>query len=718
MAIKEATEPKSKLSGLNDWFKNAESVDKDLFPEQRSNILLVSGEHYSKLVKQAFSNIRGRQDVAPEQKIRLTKNHIQRIIGIYKQNILSAAPGVAIFPHNEQDLNDQASAKIRQSIWSHAKKKYRLKERFRDDAQSFLTIGEVFTVQKWNPDIGKVVGYESQVDEDGQDVVDEQGQLVADEAKPVFSGDFEFVKHYGFNTFRDPEAESFQTSRRIGFRLMTDLKALKERYKDDEEKLKFLSEDGKQTYKVFDGQNGQYVESKNQIMLRERYERPCYEYPRGYFTISTESGILEEGELPGGIWPVVTAICDKIETSPRGRSPIKTMRPYQMEINRKASKMAEHQTTVGDDKFITLNGAKLEQGASLPGIRTLKSSGAAPVVVEGRTGEQYLQPMLADIQELYQVMGTEDQLQDKPGETDPFTLVFRSASQKKVHSEKIERFEQYLMDFCETFMLLAQLYLPDTEVIPMIGSSEAVNIEEFRNSENLGYQIDIEPVSEDLETRMGKQLVLNQALQYGASVLGKEDFIKIIKSMPFGGMKDAFKDVVMTSEKADNVILALERGKMTQPNLYDDHPYMIGRLTNVVSQMDFETKNPQIQQNYQQLIAIHEQLQGEKEARLQAAKNEYIPTSGGLIACDFYVQDPNNPMNNKRARIPYDAVSWLIRQMELQGNDLSKLEALSPTSQANIMEAGAAMNASGGGMPTAGPGSTQPAQPQMGAPML
>lgn len=722
----------ARLAKFNDLYNEAEMCDKEVFAEARSSILLVSGDHYSKVASKIWTGLRGRTDVTPEQKIRLTKNHMQRISKIYKNNILSAAPNVRVFPANETELQDRKSAELRQAVWEHAKRRHRLKDKIRDYVSDFNDIGEVFVKVFFDETKGDLVGYQQKLDEDGnpvflnalgQETLDEfdpftgiQHEMAPDDTLPVFSGDFVFERVFGFNVLRHPESQDISESPYLIIRKMVDTKDLKLRYKDDPEKFERIVSDQDKTYIVFDAQSGQFGRSRNQTLVREIYYRPCIEYPRGYYMICTENVILDEGELPGGIFPIALAVNEKIQGSCRGRTPNRHARPFQAEINRASSKIAEHQITLGDDKVVIVNGGEMSQTATFPGIRGYKITGEAPKVIPGRDGSQFLPYVSAQISEMYQVMGIDEKLLDKSGDLDAYQLIFRSASQKKVFSESVERFEQFLIDLCDIFLRLAQLYYTDDMLIPAIGRSEYINIEEFRNMEELGYQIKIEPVSEDIETQLGKQLVLSQAMQYGGGVLTREDFGRLLNNMPFMSNKAIFADMTLNERTADNVILALDRGEQVPVNFYDPHPYMIQRLLSRKRESDFKLLPPQVQMLYDMQIQEHEQAEALKQAQLLAAKSEYIPTGGAMVACDMYVQDPKNPLSQKRVRVPYESLNWLVRQIELQGNSLEQLENLDASSQTRIIQQAAAQvpPGLGGTQPPAG----QPFQPPPQQPIV
>ena len=120
---------KKTLADLNREMMTSETADKFLFSEQRSNILLCAGEHYTKRNSKYWNRLRETRYLSQDQKLRITKNHIQKIVNIYKNYILTHAPGVAITPNNDKESQDRKSAELNDSVWQYAKKHHRLKEK-------------------------------------------------------------------------------------------------------------------------------------------------------------------------------------------------------------------------------------------------------------------------------------------------------------------------------------------------------------------------------------------------------------------------------------------------------------------------------------------------------------------------------------------------------------------------------------------------------------
>lgn len=678
---------KTRITELNELYREAEDLDRDIFSEQRSNILLVSGDHYTRRNSRWWNRIRDNKDLSNEQKLRLTKNHTQKISKIYVNNILTYAPGVVILPKNEGELQDQKAAELNQAVWMDWKHRNKYKAKVREFAQDFIDIGEVFSKVFFDPMAGKFRGYEAELDEFGQAILDESGQYTPS-SRAIFTGEVICERLFGFNVLRHPDAKSLNDDYCKITRKMVSVDKGLAMFSEGDERRKFIEESMDETFMVFEANSGSYSQAKDQFLMIEYYYPACVEYPNGYYYITTKKGILFEGELPFGIFPINHACFDEVQTSPRGRSIIKQTRPYQAEINRAGSKIAEHQITIGDDKILYSMGSKVSQGKVMPGVRGIEWSGAPPTIMAGRSGEQYLAYMNSQIEEMYRVANLYEDMEEKASQqADPYAVLFKSLRNKKKFVTYAEKFEEFLVSNAEKVLELTKQYYPDDMVIPAVGRSEAINLQEFRNTTPMQYQIKVEARGEDMETQFGKQLVLNQVMQYVGSNLDKEDIGKLVRNMPFANLDESFKDLTLNYDMATNIILALDRGEVPEPVKYQDHKYIIRRLTDRTLQADFRYLAPEIQQNYQALISLHQQIEVQELEAIKQAQSEFIPTGGYLVACDFYVTDSEDAGKTKRARIPYESLAWLMKKLEAQGMGQKALEQMSQGAIAEISQA-------------------------------
>jgi len=687
-------------------FSEGESADSDLYSEQRSNVLLASGDHYSKKNSKWWNRIRESKELYNDQKLRLTKNHIHKITRTYENNILSQAPGVTPIPNNPKELQDQKSAELNKAVWEYAKASQGLRMKTHSWCKDFIEIGECIAKVYWDPMAGRFRGFEQAVGDDGQPQVDENGQLVSS-GKAVFTGDLVFERIHGFNLVRPAEAKTMSEAKWLCSRKMVNIGDLKALIGDDEEKKKKIQATQDDTFFVFDGAKSNYTKSDKQALVKEWYFRPCYDYPEGWFVIQTGDVELASGPLPFGVFPIVYEGFDEIQTTPRHRSIIKQLRPYQYEINRAGSKIAEHQVTLGDDKVILQNGAKITSGPNLPGIRSLFVSGQAPTILEGRAGAQFLDYVNSQISEMYQVANVAEDSEEKEG-GDAFANLYRSMREKKKFSLYADKFEDFLVQLCKTYLQLAKEYFDEEMLIPAIGRSEYINIAEFKSAEPLSYQVKIEPMSEDVTTMMGRHLAMNHVLQYVGTNLPPDSIGQIIKQLPFANKEAAFDDLTLDADAATNIILALDRGQEPFISKNDEGAYILKRLSSRQKQSDYRMLAPEIQARYDQTIKVYEQIEADKAEAIKQAQNEFIPASGASIKCDYYIPDPNQPNRSIRATVPAEALDWLIKRLSEQGSSQEQLATQSTQVQSDI--ARMLMNKQNAGQPQDAMGPQQDAQ--------
>lgn len=673
------------IKDLNQCYEEAKACDKDLRSEQRTNIQLVSGDHYNRYGSRYWNRLRESKQVDPQQKLRLTKNHIGKITKIYRNEIQRHSPGVTIVPKNEKELQDQKTAELHESVWQDVKVRHDIPRYIRTWIKDYVEIGEVAVKVFWDPDAGVQVGWEVASGPDGQPLLDENGGYIQ-EPTPKMAGDLVFETIHGFDLFRDPGVKHMAESQYLIYHKMVPIKDLKAKYANDPDKEKMIQESSQDTFRVFEGSSSSYKSQKDMVLVREHYYKQCSEYPSGYYFICTENGVLEEGELPFGVYPIVYEGFDEVTTSPRHHAIIRQLRPYQIEINRAASKAAEIQVTLGSDRVYTYSGSKPSSGVSKPGVRheTISGIGQEPKVIPGSVGDQYFQYIKDQIEEMYRVADIAEELEEISANADPHALLFRSLKQKKKFVIYAEKFEAFLNKVCWTSLKLMKKYASEQLFINMVGKNELVNVAEFKNSDDLRWQIVVEPQSDDYESKFGKQLTLNHLIQYIGPQLEKDELGKFIRLSPYLNKEKMLEDATVEYDNATNDILALDRGEYPSPVKYEDHKYQLKRLTARVKQADFRFKPPFIISLYEQKIKEHEEAIAREAQELQAAQSGVIPATGALVACDAYVPDPKNEMSTKRLRVPMDALMWLDQKLKDQGNFMTGLESLPDSALAEI----------------------------------
>jgi hypothetical protein len=492
-----------------------------------------------------------------------------------------------------------------------------------------------------------------------------------DQTKPLFEGQIKLERIYGFNVLIDPNCDGVHDSPWVCVRKQASVDELKDMFPDKAESIHSSSE---RPFLVFDMEQGYRQSQKNkEALVKEWYFRPCPAMPSGYYYIAIDSHILDEGELPKTpdgqvVFPIVGEYADKIQTKRRGNSPLNSLRPVQSEINRAASKIAETQLTLGDDKLVVSNGSKVSSGAKLPGIRSITvTGGMAPTILPGRSGDQYMGYLQSQISELYQLAEL-DATETYEGQLDPHMLLYRSGSQKRKFNRYIKRFEMFLVKLCENCINLSKIYYSDERFIRAVGRLEAVNIQEFREKTATHVQVVVEAAADDIESQLGKQLVANHVLQYVGNQLDPSSIAKIVRNMPFSNLKDSFADLTMDDERATNDLLALDRGDLPKVGENDPHDYLIKRASVRMGQPDYQLLPDEIKENYEVYLQAHGDVMRQQKEAMERAKSGFIPDSGAMVKVDYWIKDPANPDKQaSRAEMPVSALEWLYNKLQEQG---------------------------------------------------
>ncbi|MBX3017989.1 MAG: hypothetical protein KF767_08875 [Bdellovibrionaceae bacterium] len=683
---------------LNKLFQDAKTCDEELFAEQKSNLLLVSGDHYKRIEKNLREQLRG-SSLTSQQKVKITKNHTQKICNREVNGIAALAPDVKCTPANRDELQDKKAAQLYQAVKLFGDKRYKLAERREKWIQDFVEIGEVATLVIWNPNKGDLINYHQKVDEEGQALftapdgsevrqtgnpeLDQMLKPAPDKTRPVFSGDFVFENIYGFNLHRAPDADDMDDSPYVIVDKMSmpeDVKAMiAEDDPEREEKLEFVKKSSETTYRIFDTNKLSFGDDKGKVHLRYHYYRPCMEYPQGYYYIQTEFGIITSGELPFGVWPIAYTGHTRLPTSPRHRSRIRVIRPYQVEINRASSQRIQHQLTHGDDKMITRPGAKASQEGTLPGIRTYKAFGDVQII-PGRVGDQFAGYVVEQIAEMYQV-ADEEAVEDSGMATEPLAILYSSVKRSKKHGKQAKAIVAFLQDVYGIYFELAKHYFDEHHFIKAVGRSEMINIAEFRTADKASVSITVEAANSDATDMLGRFMFTQNALQYVGKNLPPEAVGQILSNMPFANSEQILKPIMQNYRNVENDILALDRGEKRPAEPDDTHDLYVTELTSRIKSPDFKALDPQIQQAYFEKREQHRAFKAEELRQLAMAKQGFVPMGGSLVKCDVYVT-----INGKQQRmvLPYETLQWAHDIVNKQGMAQDSLQKFAPADQVAI----------------------------------
>lgn len=684
--------PKFNVGEFDSWFFDHENFHRPLNAEMRSNAQLYAGDHYARKVRKVTNQLErnGNRNVPTSLSIRITKNHVQRICKIYKNNILSQSPAVRVEANNESETADVKAAKLDGSVWDDFLRVNKYSKTFRDHVHSFVTFGEIWQKINWEPEKQFLGMSTPPVDQFG---------IPVGEPEKLFRGGFVVERLFPYDVFTDKNAVSFEESEMVGIQKMVPTSRLKKQFPKFKTQI---SETPESTFKIWNTvTNTSEDNAKGMTLFREMYVRPSADYPKGYFIFGIQGLTLAEGDLPEydgkPFFPIQYKGWDEIEKSARSRSPIKVLRPYQAEINRASSKQVEHHVTVGDDKVFIQAGSKVTANVTMPGVRAYTVNGPPPTIVPGRTGDQFTGYIASMIDEMYKAGMVQEDTQEKSSNSqDAYAMLYRSIKQKKYLSTYTDKILEFLTETCETVLMIAREEYDDNQAVRAIGRSEMVNISEFKSSSPLNTQIKVVEKSGDLDTDFAKQMAFQHILQFIGNSLKPEQIAMIIKSMPFLKQEKVFAKMTIDADIAENIILALDRGEEGQPPTeFQNHKEIINQLNHRVKQPDFRSLEDQIQQSYMSVLKSHEAILQQQLQAMERAKQGQIPSDGGLVTINMSAPNPETG-SNRRISLPSGSLEWLISKLQEQGRANDQFfgeDGLASGSQARIANS---INSGGG----------------------
>jgi len=374
-----------------------------------------------------------------------------------------------------------------------------------------------------------------------------------------------------------------------------------------------------------------------------------------------------------------------VTSTPRYSSVMRVIRPYQIEINRASSKMAEHQITLGDDKIIIPNNGKLKASGKEAGIRVLSTDGAAPTVVAGRTGEQYLGYVNSEINGMYQASKVGYLLEDKQVAGDQFSLLFSTMKQRAKFVNYVAAYESFEIDLFSAILQLSKHFLTEENMIRIVGKSEMVNIQEFQAIDVENLNVKVVASNADLETKFGKIISISQILQYAGSSMTQDQIGTLVKQLPYANKDEIFNPLTINYDTAVNMILALDRGETPNVPIYGDTDYLLKAIQGRTVKADFNALPPQVQSNYTGTIRQMEQIKAQQALQIQQAQAGMIPAGGFLVTVNASQANPSTG-KVERIKIPSEAISWLAQKLYSQGVYARELEGQSPQAQADIAQ--------------------------------
>jgi hypothetical protein len=676
-----------------------------MFREHRTNAMLFNGNHYGKKTEQfdrQYQQQRGKYDT---QAIRITENHLNKIISMRASALKALVPDVTVRPKNFGEFGDQKRADLHKAVLEDWKDQSGFREEEVRMIKEWMIYGEIAVKVFWDDSEGRrlpdilVSEIEAEFDE-----IDEEGvegvEITIDEddikTKRItrFEGRVTAEIIYPFDLIRDPSAESFKKAEWVCVKKLVDPEFLKRHFKKGDPRRRAVMEKSNDKYNTF-RVNGEYTKTEGKTLIKEFFFKPSHRYPDGYFYIvagAESDTVLFEGPLPGGIFPIEVLGYDEISTSPRYASLIRHLRPNQLQVNLLKSKSVQTILTSGMDRIFINKGSKLSKPLKgSDGVSVYEYTGTPPITEQGRVGEQFINVINMNIDQMYQKGNVQEAFEQQNKQVDAHTALFQSARQKATYNDYVCKYENFLKNVYMKVLKLSKMYMKDEALVYIAGSDEQINVPEYKTMNDLGYEIAAEAQSMDAESKLGRALDIQKVLQYGANFDGAQ-LAALVKHMPYlnnEAVLETFPGYV-DYQNALNDICRLDRGDQSVLNIrrYENHDAMISALTARSKKPDFEFLSDGVKQLYALKIQAHEQIKVQQIQEARAIESDFIPTGGVLMKIEGMrrnagISSRGQP-KTEPVRLPQEAIQWLLERLQQQGLQLEILESQQEQVRAEI----------------------------------
>lgn len=633
--------------------------------------------------------------------LRYSKNHIPRLADVYANEIIREAPDIVAVPVTGGDVKADPLAEMNNEVYEHHKRKCseNYRQKTDDDVLDFVVVGEAACKLYWD---------------DQRDCVREETIAPYDLGRAPGS--------------RSVEESPWHIHRHVYTK--RDLVRMYGKKKGEGLAAGDPSTDvnhfGESSYTVFQSSKYEYDNLQGTMVL-EYYERPTVRHPRGRYFFFTTSGIIEQGELPGGVYPIVVQRFMKTPRLARGHSFIRNIYRIQTEINRASGQDATNMAHFGDDKFVTNSNSDLQMGKVIKGATHLKVSGFQDIkssflFVEGKGQPKYVDYIQAQVNEMDYICHVRTQMEDKKGPQkggDLSVVLYTQIKDKKRFVKYAQAFEDYLVTKGRRVLSLYRHYLTPGDVIHSGNMDKRVLVPDFKATSDRDFMFAISPANESDETRLGKQIVVDKIMQYKGQDLDKADIGMILRASMLSNEKLLLSHFSPEYDSWVNNQVELEKGIMPQVSEVEDFAYKARMTTTRMSKPDFKELPLMVQDLYRRFLQVCEEGAAKAENERLRIEQGVIPTEGALLNTDLYRTVPNSSgtgQKTERVKLPHSALEWLVESLQKQGVTQQNLAGLPASVQGGIMDrvatAAEQVGTPGGGrVPDPDPSSGAPGAP-------
>lgn len=403
------------------------------------------------------------------------------------------------------DVEDIQSASVGKKVATHYWDYLKMPEKRWEILNHLELFGNAFIKVYFNPRGGESFYDDASEMVDGQEVFSTQLD---------YEGDMESEIPTPFCIYIDPFCESSDSARWLIDCRARSIEWVEQNFPDKAAfvplGLKEHKASGRNWTMKLNTQSGAYGSysgdrDKNWVCVREYWEIPSVDYPRGRLIIEANGVILRDGDnpTPGGKIPYVWIRNEIVPGDPWGQSPIDDLLPVQRATNRMLNKKIEHVVNTANAKALEHVGNALPESAWSTDNEVLKWAGNTP------PGWLAPPPLSNDVSDVLGDLGmfadrvtsnygpARGQYQGKVSGRAYLALIEQDINTK---SPVIDRLTTGFSYWASLLLQWVREYVIEQRLVKIVGRSESFDIMEFTGAD-IGASTD---VTIDVDSMMPK----------------------------------------------------------------------------------------------------------------------------------------------------------------------------------------------------------------------
>lgn len=373
------------------------------------------------------------------------------------------------------------------------------------------------------------------------------------------------------------------------------------------------------------------VKQKNSEVVKEYYENPTKQFPKGRLIIVAGDTLLHEGELPFKIGengevgiPFVKQVCVENPGYFWGISIIERCIPVQRAYNAVKNRKHEYLNRISIGAYSVENGSvdidELQEDGISPGKIIMVERGYNPPrpIDNGDLPTEFLDEEIKLLNEFVQISGVSELARDSTAPTgvgSGTALEILKEQDDTRLSLSSENIRLAVIKVGKHWLRLAKQYATFPRMLKYIGDDNDVSVVEWESSDITSDDIVIETENELAQTPAQRKQMVVDLLQYGLfnnPDTGNIDRVmrgKVFEALEFGNWENASTLENLHANRANKENIYLEKGQIPQIQEYDDHAIHIVEHNKYRLTTDFEelaSQNVELVQLFNLHVKQHE----------------------------------------------------------------------------------------------------------------